>query len=333
MNTLDETKFFYELTPEKILQAVEETGLICTGRILTLNSMENRVYEVEVEVDDENAIKSISEKFRIAKFYRPGRWTKDQILEEHQFLIDLAEQDIPVITPITFEDGQTLKKIEGLDIYFAVFPKCGGRIPEEFDDLQLEIIGRLLARLHNIGASKKFNHRLELTPETYGNKNLEYLLTSNALPISVKNNYETTVRQIIENSDSKYKGLDLIRIHGDCHLANIIWGTKGPFLVDFDDTLSGPPVQDLWLILPGRDDEAKRQLEVLLSAYESMRRFDRKTLNLIEDLRALRIIHFSAWIARRWKDPAFQRAFPDFGTERYWQEQLATLNEQLNYLR
>jgi Ser/Thr protein kinase RdoA (MazF antagonist) len=328
----EETKYFYELTPEKILSAVEETEFRCTGRILTLNSMENRVYEVEIEVPDEDKLKSISEKFRIAKFYRPGRWSKDQILEEHRFLQDLEAQDIPVITPIKFEDGTTLKKTKESDIYFAVFPKCGGRIPEEFNDQQLEIIGRLLARLHNVGASKKFKYRLELTPETYGLKNLEFLLSSNSISLEVKKNYEATVREIAKITGGLFRGLESIRIHGDCHLANILWGNNGPFLVDFDDTLSGPPVQDLWLILPGRDEEAQRQLDVMLTAYESMRHFDRASLKLIEGLRALRIIHFSAWIAKRWKDPAFQRAFTEFGTERYWQEQLATLNEQLSLI-
>ena len=329
MTAIEETKYFYELTPERILTAVEKTGLRCTGRILTLNSMENRVYEVEIDIENEQDLKSISEKFRIAKFYRPGRWTKEQIQEEHQFLFDLQSQDIPVIAPIVLEEGSTIKKLDETDIYFSVFPKCGGRIPEEFTDEQLEIVGRLLARLHNIGASKKFEHRIQISPESYGIKNLEYLLSSGTLPLEIKSAYEASVRELSALLAVHFKGLENIRIHGDCHLANILWGGQGPFLVDFDDSLTGPPVQDLWLILPGRDEEAKRQLGVMLEAYESMRRFDRKSLKLIEGLRALRIIHFSAWIARRWKDPAFQRAFTDFGSSRYWQEQLATVNEQL----
>lgn len=329
---IEETRYFFELTPEKILSAVELAGLRCTGRILTLNSMENRVYEVEIEVENEEDIKSVSDRFRVAKFYRPGRWSKEQILEEHQFLSDLSAQDIPVVAPLAFQNGETLHKIGDIDIYFSVFPKSGGRIPEEFDDTQLGIIGRLLARLHNVGAAREAKHRLRITPETYGLKNLEFLQSSNSIPLQYVSEYSRAVEEICRAAEPLFQDVENIRIHGDCHLANILWGSHGPRLVDFDDMLVGPPVQDVWLILPGRDEEAKRQLGVLLEAYEPMRRFNRKTLRLIEVLRALRIIHFAAWIARRWKDPAFQRAFPDYGTPRYWSEQIATLHEQQTFI-
>ena len=172
---------------------------------------------------------------------------------------------------------------------------------------------------------------MKLTPQTYGIKNLEFLLNEKIVPAQYVDGYVQVVEEICRASSQEFERLEYIRIHGDCHLANILWGKDGPFLVDFDDMLCGPPVQDIWLLLPGRDEEAKRQLEVLLYAYESMRNFDRRSLDLIETLRALRMIHFSAWIGKRWQDPAFKRAFPDYGTERYWQEQLSSLREQLSY--
>lgn len=327
----EETQYFFELTPERILTAVERSGIRCTGRILTLNSMENRVYEAEIETED-SEVKSPSDRFRVVKFYRPGRWTKEQILEEHRFLLDLRAQDIPVVAPLAFSGGDTLQKADEIGIYYAVFPKCGGRMPEEMNDEQLEITGRLLARVHNVGAAREAEHRISLTPETYGLKNLEYLLSAGTIVTEVVQQYEETVRNICDAARPLFKKVKLQRIHGDCHLANILWGREGPFLVDFDDMVCGPCVQDLWLILPGRDEEARRQMQVLLAAYESMRRFDRESLGMIESLRALRIIHFSAWIAKRWKDPAFQRAFPDFGSSRYWYEQLQCLREQLEFI-
>ena len=328
-----ETKYFFELTPEKILTAVETSGLRCTGRCLTLNSMENRVYEVEIEIDDESSVKSPSDHFRVIKFYRPGRWSEDQIREEHDFLLDLKNQDIPVVAPLILSDGRTIHQIPEIGIMYAVFPKMGGRIPDELDDEQLIRMGRLLARVHNAGASKPSEHRVTLSPDTYGRNNLEFLLSSGHIIESQRQRFTNVVQSICTISDSLFQNVSLQRIHGDCHLGNILWGREGPFLVDFDDMVKGPCVQDVWLMIPGRDVEAKYKLNSLLEGYEMMRHFDRSSLKLIEPLRALRMIHFSTWISKRWEDPAFKRAFTEFGSERYWQVQIADLEDQLMTIR
>ncbi len=327
------TQYFYELTPERILQSVEAAGLRCTGRCLALNSMENRVYEVEIEVPDETAVKSRFDLFRVVKFYRPGRWSKEQILEEHEFLADLVKSDLPAAAPLPFDDGSTLRKVEGCPIWCAVFAKIGGRSPDELRDEELERIGRLLARLHTVGKSKRAQHRLTLNPETYGISNLKFLRDQGFLPPEIAPAYSQVIENICSISEPWFKAADYQRIHGDFHFGNILWASDGPCLLDFDDFVHGPCVQDLWLILPGRDEETRRQLGVMLSSYESMRTFDRTTLRLIEPLRALRFIHYSAWIARRWKDPAFQRTFPQFGSPGYWNEQLSDLREQLMYIQ
>ncbi|MCB0322697.1 MAG: serine/threonine protein kinase [Bdellovibrionales bacterium] len=327
-----ETKYFYELTPDRILDAVEAFGFRCTGRSIALNSMENRVYEVEIEVAQEAELKSPSERFRIVKFYRPGRWTREQIAEEHQFLLDLVELEIPVVAPVQFGDGETVLKVPGAEIWCAVFPKVGGRNPDELRTEQLPLVGRLLARLHACGAVREAPHRIELTPETYGRQSLQFLLERGALPSSLEKRYHNAVETICDVSEPLFAEATLQRIHGDCHLGNLLWGEYGPFWVDFDDMVRGPCVQDLWLIVPGRDDDARRQLDTLLDAYEQMRSFDYRSLRLIEPLRSLRMIHFSAWIAKRFDDPAFQRAFGDFGTERYWMEQVRHLEEQVEVI-
>lgn len=320
------TQFFFSLTPERILEAVESSGIRCSGRCLQLNSMENRVYELEIERDEPG-----KGEFRIAKFYRPGRWTREQILEEHQFLTQLSEYDIPVVAPLQLPSGETLGTTE--DLFFALFPKQGGRIPDELDDEQLARVGRLIARLHGVGATSQAEHRIRLDPQTYGRENLAFLIEGEHLPAHLEESYETVVDQICDATESWFDEASYQRIHGDCHFGNILWGTEGPFLVDFDDMVRGPAVQDLWLVIPGRDEESKRQLDLLVTAYEGMREFDRSTLRLIEPLRALRMVHFSAWIAKRWEDKAFQQTFIEFGTEKYWQEELFALREQLGFIQ
>jgi Ser/Thr protein kinase RdoA (MazF antagonist) len=327
---IDPTKYFYELTPDRILDAVELAGFMPTGRFLPLNSMENRVYEVEIEVDGPPP-RNPSERFRIIKFYRPGRWSKEQIQEEHQFLWDLVENEIPVVAPLKFKDGSTISEMVG--IYFAVFPKVGGRIPDELTPEQLQQIGRLLGRMHLTGRSKDAKHRIRLSPKTYGRDNLEFLLSNNILPLSSKNSYATVVTSLCDTIEPMFEGVRTQRIHGDCHYGNLIWGANGPFWVDFDDMVVGPPVQDLWLLVPGRESEDKLLFENLLEGYEQMCQFERSTLRLIEPLRALRLIHYATWIAKRWQDPAFQRAFEHFGTDRYWQEQTSHLQEILHLVR
>ena len=323
----EETQFFFDLTPDRILGAIEEsTTYHCTGRILALNSMENRVYEIEVETDE--PVKTPSEAFRIAKFYRPGRWTKEQILEEHQFLLDLVENEIPAVAPEAFSDGKTLHKLPEADIWYTMFRKVGGRSPDELPDDELRQVARLLGRLHNVGASRSAEHRLTINPQTYGRENMEYLLSNDIVPETIREAYSTTVNAICDQSEELFKGIPLQRIHGDCHFGNLLKNQHGFFWVDFDDMLVGPCVQDLWLICPGRDSEAQEKLRQLVEAYEIMRVFDQRTLKLIEPLRSLRMIHFQAWIAKRWPDPAFPKAFPYFGSERYWFEQLQDLREQ-----
>lgn len=333
-----ETQFFYDLTPGRILDAVEaSTGLRCTGRALALNSMENRVYEIELDLDERP--KNPAERFLIAKFYRPGRWTKEQILDEHRYLAELAELEIPVVAPRTFLDGETLHQLPEGGLFYAIFPKIGGRSPDELSEGEMAQVGRLLGRLHNVGAARPAAHRLALSPETYGTQNLQHLLAAGIIPRDVEKSYTQVVQDIVTLTSPWFDIAAKHRIHGDCHRGNLLMGRAHTdsentlFFVDFDDMVTGPAAQDIWLLIPGRDEASVRLLYAMLEGYETMRPFDWSTLRLIEALRALRFIHFSAWIARRWQDPAFPRAFPEFNSPRYWQEQLADLQEQWELLQ
>jgi len=322
------TEFFFSLTPDVVLSAVEQSGISCTGRCLTLNSFENRVYDVEVE--DQEGLR----QRRIIKFYRPGRWTREQILEEHQFIADLAENEVPAIGPVPFPDGSTLAQTpEG--IFYTLFPRVGGRAPEEMQPDQLRRLGRLLARLHMTGVQRQAPSRMRLDHQSYGIQNLSFLTQGRWIPIDIERSYTEVVQRICEISAPFFEGITPQRLHGDWHLGNLLWNDQGPFFLDFDDMVNGPAVQDLWLILsgrPGTDPVAREQLECLLEGYESLRDFDRSQIRWIEALRALRFVHFAAWIARRWKDPAFPAAFPQFNTSRYWQDQLSDLRIQLEIL-
>ena len=318
-----ETQHFLDLQPDKILETVEMLGRRSTGRVTALNSLENRVFEVELE--DGSKV--------VAKFYRPGRWNREQILEEHQYLLDLKEQDIPIVAPIIFPSGSSLEQVKDVNIFCAIFPKQMGRNPQELDTESLLRLGRLLARIHNVGALRPAPNRIRLTPETYGINNLEYLLESDEISYSSVERYEDVVRDICDISAPLFDKFGNQRIHGDCHFGNILWGDDGPFLVDFDDMVQGPCVQDLWLICPGRDSHAKEDLDTLISGYEELREFNRSSLKLIEPLRALRFIHFSAWIQKRWTDSTFQKNFPNFGSEKYWREELNDLEEQLELIQ
>jgi Ser/Thr protein kinase RdoA (MazF antagonist) len=334
-----QTKFFFDLTPDRVLEAVEASGLRCSGRCAALNSFENRVYEVELEEEEGSDDRSASAVFarrRVVKFYRPGRWSREQILEEHEFLLDLKKAEIPVVAPIVFENGQTLHVEKESGIFYALFPKVGGRAPDELQDDQLQWIGRLLARIHSVGASRPSLHRIEINAQNYGRKNLASLLEGNWIPLEFAARYEKTANEICDLTDQMFATLpasSIHRIHGDCHLGNLLLNQSGPFFLDFDDMARGPAVQDIWLLVPGRDEDSIRQRQVLLEGYEEMRSFNWSTLRLIEPLRALRFIHYSAWIARRWNDPAFPLAFPQFGSHRYWQEGVQDLEEQLRLIR
>ncbi|MDA9951515.1 serine/threonine protein kinase [Oligoflexaceae bacterium] len=323
-------QFFYELTPEKIFDCVETFGLRCTGRCSALNSMENRVYDIEV-IDETNENNETSQV--IAKFYRPGRWSMDQIKEEHLFLANLDAAEIPAIAPILNpSDGHSLILPKTPPIAFAVFPKVGGRSPDELSNEQYEIVGRLLARMHNVGASLKAEHRIELSHETYGLGYIDYFNNSDFVPSDQKAILTACIERICEISGPWLESADKQLIHGDAHLGNLLHGRDGFFWVDFDDSVIGPAVQDLWLILPGRDLYAKEKLGHLLKGYEMMRPFDRSQLRLIEPLRALRMIHFAAWIGIRYEDPAFKRAFPFYKDPSYWQNLNADLRDQLSFI-
>ena len=325
--------FFFELTPDRVLDAVETSGLKCTGRCMALNSFENRVYDVELDEESGTQVDHFSKCRRIVKFYRPGRWTREQILEEHEFLKDLEDAEVPVIAPLAFPDGQTLHLTSQSGIYYALFPKVGGRAPDELSDEKLIRIGRLLGRIHNVGASKKAIHRLPLNFQTYGFQNLEYLLGGGWVPLEFQKRYQTVCEAIFKAAEVHLKESEYIRVHGDCHLGNLLWNQWGPFFLDFDDMVRGPTVQDIWLIVPGRDVESQRQIQVLLEGYREFRSFDSSNLKWIEILRALRFVHYTAWIARRWDDPAFPQAFSHFGTHQYWSKEVEDLEEQFRLIQ
>jgi Ser/Thr protein kinase RdoA (MazF antagonist) len=308
---------FLRLTPDWVIRAVEAGGFEPTGHCLALNCLENRVYDLKLE--DESHI--------VVKFYRPARWTKEAILEEHEFLADLREADIPVCAPLAFEDGQTLHEVEG--IYYAVWPRTGGRSPSEFSDEQVEILGRLLARIHNVGAVKKAKHRKQLNEKTYALEPLEFLLSQGFLPPHLENRYKKQVQLLADIYRDRIKGVPQFRVHGDCHLGNLLLGREGWFFLDFDDFVTGPAVQDVWLLVGSRDEEGVRQRRLMIDAYCTFREFQPRWLSLVEPLRALRYIHYTAWIARRWKDPAFPAAFPHFNSEEYWQRETLDLEEQV----
>lgn len=308
---------FNQLTPEHVLDAVESDGRRCTGRFIVLNSYENRVYQLEL--DDSSWV--------VGKFYRPGRWSLETILAEHEFLFELQDVEIPVACPVELAPGSTVGEMEG--IRYAIFPRVGGRSPEEFDDEQVRVIGRLIGRIHNIGANRDTAHRLRLDPRTYGQENLSYLLDSNVIHEAAKEIYADTVHKLIELMTPMFQGVPMHRIHGDCHMGNLIWTPQGPTFLDFDDMVVGPAVQDIWMLVPSFDSYGQQQRETLIDAYTQFRRFDPAWLRLIEPLRALRFIHYTAWIARRWHDPIFKRTFDYFGSLQYWQKEIGDLREQL----
>lgn len=309
---------YANLAPELILQALEHAGLEPTGSLLALNSYENRVYQAELE----------DRQFVVVKFYRPQRWSDAAILEEHRFALELAEQEIPVITPMTF-DGQTLLEFGGYR--YAVYPRRGGRWPDLDNKDNLRLLGRLLGRIHRVGRSKRFSHREQLTVQNRGRDALAFLQQSALLPAELKHNFVAAVEPLLDTIEHQFEavGATSLRLHGDCHPGNILWTPDGPHFVDLDDCCSGPAMQDLWMLLSGTQDEMAAQLLVLLEGYETFSVFDYAEIRLIEPLRGLRLIHYCAWLARRWHDPAFPHHFPWFNTPRYWEEQIVTFREQL----
>ncbi|MFW6181021.1 MAG: serine/threonine protein kinase [Spirochaetota bacterium] len=312
--------FFYDLTPDVVLKALEQAGFQPTGHCMALNSYENRVYDLKLE----------GGSHVVAKFYRPGRWSREQILEEHAFLHDLREDEMPVCAPLRLPEGSTLREIEGIS--YAVWPRTGGRQSDELSDGQLQVLGRLLARIHNVGAVRKAEHRIDLTGETYGLQPLAFLEENDLLPPRCRARYRDAVHEVVRVYEDLRKDVPFHRIHGDCHLGNLLHGSEGWFFLDFDDFLTGPAVQDVWMLVPARDREGLRQREVFLDAYRLFRDFESSWLRLVEPLRALRFIRYAAWIARRWEDPAFPAAFPYFGTVEYWEEETADLEDQVEVI-
>jgi len=271
------------------------------------------------------------EENRIVKFYRPGRWSRENIEAEHQFLKRAFAAEIPVVCPLE-KEGNTLFEING--IFFAIFPKRPGRLEPELNEEQLKRLGRYLARLHNVGAELKNLPRVKLTPELYGRGCIRILKEINQLPPgNLGAIYQQLVSEICDRSELFFEGVESIIIHGDCHAGNILWKGNDPYFIDFDDMLYGPPVQDIWMLIGGDDEYAMKNRDKVIDAYLEIREFDERTFKLIEPLRALRLICFSSWIAQRREDGAFKQAFPQFGTEKYWQQQLEHLSLQLERIK
>lgn len=310
---------FSDLSPDCVLDALASIGLYGDGRLLALNSYENRVYQVGIE----------DGKPLVAKFYRPARWTDAQILEEHAFVAELEEREVPAVPALAI-DGRTLHEFQGFR--FAAFPRHGGRAPELDDPAVLEWTGRFIGRIHAAGAAKPFAERPALNIATFGTEPRDWLLAHDFLPPELVTPWKSVVDQALEGVARCYEragDVSLIRLHGDCHGGNVLWTDAGPHFVDFDDARTGPAVQDLWMMLSGERQDMVRQMGDILAGYEDIREFDPRELYLVEALRTLRLIHYSAWLARRWDDPAFPAAFPWFNTQRYWQDRILELREQI----
>ncbi|MGE0873132.1 MAG: serine/threonine protein kinase [Burkholderiales bacterium] len=316
------------LDPATVLDALESVGLRGDGRLLSLNSYENRVYQVYLE--DNSSV--------VAKFYRPERWSNAQIAEEHAFALELAGREIPVVAP-TLIEGRSLHVHQGFR--FAVYPRRGGRAPDLDKPETLEWIGRFIGRIHAVGATAAFRTRPALDPETFGREPRDWLLAHGFVPDELRDSWASIAALALEGVARAWDAAGrfvCIRLHGDCHPGNILWTdvsdgnsnvSVGPHFVDLDDARSGPAVQDLWMLLSGDRDAMAVQLGHVLAGYEQFHDFDRRELVLLEALRTLRLLHYSAWIARRWDDPAFPAAFPWFNTQRYWQDRILELREQV----
>jgi Ser/Thr protein kinase RdoA (MazF antagonist) len=312
------------LTPEVVLDALASVGLRGDGRMLTLGSYENRVYRVSLE----------DAPPCVAKFYRPARWSDSQIREEHAFVRELAEREIPAVAPMTFAKHATLSSFVGYR--FAVYPSCGGRAPELDHRDTRKWLGRYLGRIHAVGSARHFRARPALDIATFGEEPRDWLLAHGFIPEDLDEAYRSVVEHALAGVRACFARageVRRLRLHGDCHVGNVLWiedgPLAGPHFVDFDDSRTGPAVQDLWMLLSGGRAEMSHQLDDLLAGYEEFMDFDRRELHLVEALRTLRLVHYAAWLARRWDDPAFPAAFPWFNTQRYWQDRILELREQI----
>lgn len=328
---------YASLGPEVVLDALDAVGLRADGRLIQLNSYENRVYQAFLE--DGRAV--------VAKFYRPGRWSDAQILEEHRFAAELAADEIPLAAPLTIEpDPRSLHadRVRGIaptlaafaagdsEYRFAVTARMAGRAPELEDMEVLEWIGRFVGRIHAVGSRGRFETRLTLDEATYGTQVRDWLLEHDVVPAETRPVWRAVVDAALDAVHAAFaeRPPRVLRLHGDCHPGNILWTDAGPHFVDLDDALTGPAIQDLWMLLSGSRAEMTRQLAAVLDGYEQFMEFDWRELRLIEPLRTLRMIHHSGWIARRWCDPAFPAAFPWFESPAYWGEQVQRLRDQLD---
>ena len=317
--TLSDFIPFSGLRPEPILDALESVGYRCDGRLMALNSYENRVWQIGIE--DAASV--------VAKFYRPGRWSDAQIGEEHSFTAAMVADELPVVAPLAI-DGKTLFEHGGFR--FSVFPRQGGRAPEFGEPQVLEWMGRLMARIHLVGAREPFAVRETLDIQSFGIEPRDWLLANDVIPPELATVWQGVADQALEGVRHCYARAGQVahlRLHGDCHAGNVLWTPDGPHFVDFDDARMGPAIQDLWMLLSGDAEEMGRQFGHVLAGYETFREFDDRELHLVEALRTLRLIHHSAWLARRWNDPAFPAAFPWFATNRYWEERILELREQI----
>ena len=308
---------YQNLHPDEILASVEALGFTTDGRLLALNSYENRVYQVGLESADPV----------VAKFYRPGRWSDAAVLEEHEFALELAAAEIPVVAPLVI-DGNTLHHRDGFR--YTVFPRRGGRWPELDDENLLSQVGRFLGRIHAVGEVRPFEHRPALDIETFGYASVDTILAAGVVPGDLETSYETLADDLLDRIEPFMDGIaQTLRLHGDLHPSNLLARDDVVHIVDLDDARMGPSVQDLWMFLSGPQEDQLRQLDRLLTGYTEFRTFDTRELVLIEPLRTLRIMHYAAWLTRRYADPAFQRAFPWFAEPRYWEGHILSLREQL----
>jgi Ser/Thr protein kinase RdoA (MazF antagonist) len=318
----EDTTPYAGLTPDLILDALEAHGFAPTGSLLALNSYENRVYQLELA----------DESFCVAKFYRPNRWSDAQILEEHAFTQELIDHDLSAVGPWE-RDGTTLFSHAGFR--FSIFPRQGGHAPNIDNSDDLKVLARSLARLHSVGQVMAFTTRPAISPQRLGTESRQFLLEHALLPAELLPAYETITEQLLAQIIPLFDAMphqSWRRIHGDCHLGNLLWRDNTAHFVDFDDCVNGPPIQDLWMLLSGERHEQEGQLSDIMDAYAPFADFDFSTLALIEPLRTLRIMHHAAWIGRRWDDPAFPRAFPWYNSVRYWSDHVLDLREQLAIL-
>jgi Ser/Thr protein kinase RdoA (MazF antagonist) len=322
MNNYNTTPY-EKLDPDLILNAIESVGFVCSGSLLVLNSYENRVYQVGIE-DAEPMI---------AKFYRPHRWSDETILEEHQFALELLDYEIPVVAPWASSTKETLHHYKGFR--FALFPRWGGRALELDRPEQLEWMGRFIGRLHAVSACRPFQHRPSLNVQTHGHEPYQFLLKNNFIPSELKERYCETVEELLKKIESCFQQvgvMNTIRLHGDMHAGNVLWNDIGPHIVDLDDCVMGPAIQDIWMLLSGDEKQMSVQLNCILRGYREFYDFNSRERHLIEALRSLRMLQYSAWIASRWEDPAFPPNFPWFDSPNYWQQQIFNLNEQSELL-